>query len=88
MFASELLECRQFMWMGNIIKVSQKTIIKIVIENIFLKFMFSIQNNYVTTTMIYHFCLKEWKLKKMKILYPTCMIKKEYDIHIKFFKKH
>ena len=35
-------------------------------KGFFLKVEFNIVKNYITFTMIYPFCLKEWKLKKWK----------------------
>ena len=43
----------------NLIKILQKTTIKIVMYDIFLKLTFNILQNYITFTMIYQFCLKE-----------------------------
>ena len=42
----------------------------------FLTMMFNMLKNYRIFTIIYHFCLKEWKFRKLKKLYQTCMIKK------------
>ena len=39
-----------------------------VMKGIFLNLMFSIPRIYITFTMIYLFCLKEWKLKMLKSL--------------------
>ena len=35
-------------------------------KDIFLKLIFNVLKNYMTFTMIYHFYLKEWKLKKVE----------------------
>ena len=48
--------------------------------------MFSIFKNYRNFKIIYSFCPKEWKLKKLKKLEPTCMIKK-YFTHIRNSKQ-
>ena len=45
-------------------------------EGYFLEVNVQILKNYMTLIMICHFYLKEWKLKKLKNLYPTCMIRK------------
>ena len=42
---------------------------------IFLKLMFNILKNYIAFTMIYHFYLKGWRLKKLKSLQLIYMIK-------------
>ena len=42
---------------------------------IFLKLMFNILKNYIAFTMIYHFHLKGWRLKKLKSLQLIYMIK-------------
>ena len=41
----------------------------------FLKLIFSILKNYITFTMIYLFCMKEWKSRKLKNSQQTYMIK-------------
>ena len=41
---------------------------KKVIKDTLLKLMFNILKIYVISTMIYLFCLKEWKLKMEKLL--------------------
>ena len=56
-------------------------------EDIFLKLMFNILKIYMMLTMIYHFCLKEWKLKKNEKLVAILHGKIEYVIHIRNLKK-
>ena len=54
--------------------------------NMFMKFMFNIWKNCMKFTMIYHFNLKEKKLKKLKNLWQIFMIKKCRK-HIKKLKQ-
>ena len=51
---------------------------KLVMQDIFLKVMFNIQKYCMSFMMIYSFCLNKRKLKKLKNLYPICMIKMLY----------
>ena len=52
----------------NLIKISLKTLMKKVMNDVFLNLMFNIFKNYMTLSMIYHFYEKEQKLKKSKSL--------------------
>ena len=56
-------------------------------KGIFLKLMFkkkrAILQNYMVFTMTYSFCLKNWKLEKLKNLYDQ----KEYVVEIKDLKQ-
>ena len=52
----------------NLIKISLKTLMKKVMNDIFLNLMFNILKNYMAFSMIYHFYEKERKLKKSKSL--------------------
>ena len=59
---SQKLPVNNFEWIEDtysLIKVSQKTIMKKVIMDIFLKVMFNILKNYRNFLMIYHFYQKE-----------------------------
>ena len=49
--------------------------------------MLNIPNNWMSLIMIHPFCLKEWKSKKLKILVPTCMIKREFVIYVRNLKQ-
>ena len=54
------------------------------INDIFLKLMFNILENYMTFTMIHHFYLKEGNLKKVEK--AVLLDKSEYVIHIRNLK--
>ena len=76
---SQKLFVSSFKWVKNASKFNEdfirKAIMKIVMKDIFLQLMLNILKNYMIFTMIYLFCLKEWKLKLLTKLQPTCMIK-------------
>ena len=59
-------------------------------KDVFLKLMFNIPKSYMTFTRINPFRLKKWKLKMLKNLCPTSMIKRnmsnKYDIFQKIIK--
>ena len=50
---------------------------KKVMRDILLKLIFNTLKNYITFTMIYHFYLKEWKLKKVEKLVANLLDKTE-----------
>ena len=50
-------------------------------KDILLKLMFDILKKYIDFAMIYPFCLEGQKLKKLKNLQPTCMIKRMWYKH-------
>ena len=64
-----------------------KTIIKKVIEDSFLKLIFSILKNYMNFIMIFHFWLKKIKIEKVKKLVANLHYKTEYVIHIRNIKQ-
>ena len=66
----------------SFMKVSQKTIMKKVIRDIFLKLMSSILKIYMNCIMIYHFYQKQWK-KLVAILHD----KTEYVIYVRNIKQ-
>ena len=74
-----------FEWIEDGFRFNQdfikKTIMKKVINDIFLKLMLNILKNYLTFRMIYHFYLKELQLKKSESLSLIYMIK----LNILFF---
>ena len=57
---------------------------KIAVQDTSLKLMCNILKIHITFKMIYYFCLKEEKSKKLKNLQTTCMIKKICHTHKKF----
>ena len=61
----------------NLVKNLQKTKMKIVIKDFFLKVMFNILKNYINFIIIYTFCLKIKGLSEIK----------GYVIHIKNLKQ-
>ena len=67
---SQKLPVNDFQLVGDISEFDESFIksyiIKKVMKDIFLKLMFNILENYITFIMIYHFYLKERKLKKSK----------------------
>ena len=64
-----------------------KTIIKKVIEDSFLKLIFSILKNYMNFIMIFHFWLKKIKIEKVKKLVANLHYKTDYVIHIRNIKQ-
>ena len=74
---SQKLPVNGFKWVKNLSEFNEfifvidfiKTIMKIVIRDIFLKYMYSIQKSYLIAIKIYHFYPKEKKLKKSKNLF-------------------
>ena len=56
-------------------------------EDTLLKFILNIQKNCMKLIMIYHFYQKEWKLTNLKNVHATCMIKKEFVLHIRNLKQ-
>ena len=52
----------------NLMKISYGILTKKVMKDIFLKLIFNTLKIYVILAMIYHFYLKEWRLKKSKSL--------------------
>ena len=64
-----------------------KTIIKKVIEDSFLKLIFSILKNYMNFIMIFHFWLKKIKIEKVKKLVANLHYKNDYVIHIRNIKQ-
>ena len=56
---------------------------KKVMKDIFSKLIFNILKNYMNFTMIYHFYLKESKLKKVEKLVTNLHDKTEYFIPIR-----
>ena len=54
---------------------------------ILMNLMFNVFKNYMASTMIYHFYLKEGKLKRLKDVCSTCMIKKNISYINKKFKR-
>ena len=63
---SQTLPENYFEWIEKLLKLmktSQKTIMKKVMKNIFLKLMSNTQNIYIKFTMIYPFDQKGWKLE-------------------------
>ena len=61
---------------------------KIVIKDIFLKQMQSIQKNYLILIEIHLFYPKEEKLEGQKNLFVAQMTKENYDIHIRTLRVH
>ena len=62
---SQTLPENYFEWIEKLLKLmktSQKTIMKKVMKNIFLKLMSNTQNIYIKFTMIYPFDQKGWRL--------------------------
>ena len=57
------LAVNSFKWL---MKISKKAIMKKVMKDISLKFMFNILKNYITFTMTYTFSIKRKKMKKKK----------------------
>ena len=56
------LPVNDFKWVEDISEISKefiKTMMKIVMNDIFLKLMFNILKLYITLTTIYRFCLKQ-----------------------------
>ena len=64
-----------------------KIIIKKVIEDSFLKLIFSILKNYMNFIMIFHFWLKKIKIEKVKKLVANLHYKTDYVIHIRNIKQ-
>ena len=63
---SQTLPVNYFEWIEKLLKLmktSQKTIMKKVMKNIFLKLMSNTQNIYIKFTMIYPFDQKGWRLE-------------------------
>ena len=63
---SQTLPVNYFEWIEKLLKLmktSQKTIMKKVMKNIFLKLMSNTQNFYIKFTMIYPFDQKGWRLE-------------------------
>ena len=56
-------------------------------EDNFLRLKFNILKNYITATMIYHFCLKELELETSKNWQPTCMRTLKSVIRIRNLKQ-
>ena len=56
-------------------------------EGYFLEVDVKYPEHYMNFIMIYPCILKEWKLKKLKNLSPTCTMKKEYVIHMRNLKQ-
>ena len=56
-------------------------------KDIFLKFMFSIQKNYVNFIMTCHFYQKEKKIRKVEKFVSNLYDKNKYDIHIRNLKQ-
>ena len=84
---SQTLPISGFKWVENTFQFSKDFIqnsMKIVIKVIFSKLAFNILKNYMTFTMIYYYCLKEWKLKKLKNMKPICMIQNNMPYTYKF----
>ena len=68
---SQKLPVDGFKWVEDTSQFNKdviKTMKMIVMRDIFLKFMFSIQENCMYLIMIYHFYLEEKKWKKLKTL--------------------
>ena len=63
---SQKLNGNNFKWVENISEFDEslKNYNEESDQGYFLKLMFSILKTYINFTMIYLFCLKEWKLKK------------------------
>ena len=63
---SQTLPVNYFEWIEKLLKLmktSQKTIMKKVMKNIFLKLTSNTQNIYIKFTMIYPFDQKGWRLE-------------------------
>ena len=75
---SQKLPVNYYKWVEETLQF--KAIMMIMMKNVFLKLMFSIQKIYIIFTMIYPFYLKEQKLKN---LYDT----EEYVVHIRNLKE-
>ena len=58
----------------------------ILLKDMFLKLMFNIVKIYKDFIMIYPFCLKQSKFKKLQTLYQTYKVKKNV-IHIRNLKQ-
>ena len=76
---SQKLPVGGFKWVENtspqFSKDFMKPAMKIKMKDIFLNLMFNTLKIYTTFTMIYHVYQKEWKLKQLENLQPSCMIK-------------
>ena len=75
---SQKLPVNGFKWIKKLRKFDEGliVIIKIVIRDILLKQMLNIQKNYLICIVIYHFQLKERKLKNVISFFVAYMIKK------------
>ena len=74
-----------FKWVENSSQVSKHfATMKIVRKDIFFNLMFNIWKNYMALKMVYSFCLKKWKLEKLKKVQPTCTIQKNCYKHKNF----
>ena len=76
---SEKLPVNDFNWVEETSQFNKdfiKAIIKIVTSDILLKLMSNILKNCINVIIIYFFCLKEQKTKKLKNVKETRMIKK------------
>ena len=76
---SQKLPVGGFKWVENTSPQFSKDFIKpamkIEMKDIFLNLMFNTLKIYTTFTMIYQVYQKEWKLKQLENLQPSCMIK-------------
>ena len=68
-------------------KSSQKTTMKMVMRDVFMKLMLNVLKNYMTLTMIYHFLPERMKTEKVEKLLTNLHDQKEYVTHI-FFIVH
>ena len=72
----------------SLMKISQKSITKKVMDDIFWKLMFSILKNYINFMMIYYFYHKEWmEIEKSGKLVANLHDKTQYVIYIANFKQ-
>ena len=84
---SQKLPVNRFKWIEDLSEFNErfiKFIMKIVIEDIFLKQMLSIRKILIK---IYHFQLKEKKIEKVKKLVCDIEDRKKYVIHIRALKQ-
>ena len=84
---SQKLPVNGFKWIEDLSEFNErfiKFIMKIVIEDIFLKQMLSIRKILIK---IYHFQLKEKKIEKVKKLVCDIEDRKKYVIHIRALKQ-
>ena len=76
---SQKLPRNGFKWVEDLSQFNEdliKNMMKLVIQDIFMKQLQSIQNNYLNFIKIYHFYLKEKRLKKSKNLFLAWKTKK------------